>query len=156
MSEAKCMANCRFIVCEKDASWAAALRRALGKAQPRVVETRSLAQCAAALSEAPASFVAIEATTNNIDKVMDFLSRAIAEHPHAVFVVPLAPELDSIGAAVREAGAIDAIGSVLDLPRLVRAAERHFARVRPPDLSLRESVWQQMPWAGHASAETTD
>jgi hypothetical protein len=41
---------------------------------------------------------------------------------------------------------------VLAIPRVVRLAHRKFSLTPQPEVSLREFVFQRMPWAAHATA----
>ena len=145
------MSNCRLIVCERRSHWAAVLRASLGGREPQVVETRSLLSCEAALAEAPASIVAVEATPDNLEALVGFLGNVNKRFPQAVFVMLLTPEIESAACLLREAGALEAIASVLEAPRLARFARRHHARVPPRAMTLHEFVADQMPWAAYAT-----
>jgi hypothetical protein len=139
--------TCRLIVLEKTNRWAAALRAALLGSRMRVLETRSLTGCESALCEAPASVVALEVTPANLDLVVDFVLQNSRRFPRAALVALLAEDAAGAEQAVREAGAIDAIGSVLGAPRIARLASRQFSLAPPPELSLQELVERQLPWA---------
>ena len=52
-------AAARLIVCERTGLWAAALRRALGPAEVRVQDTRTVPQAFRELRAAPAGFLVI-------------------------------------------------------------------------------------------------
>jgi hypothetical protein len=151
------MTACRLIICEKTSHWATALRLALCEQQslcdqqPRLVETRSLTGCDSALVESPASLVALEVTGDNVEKVLEFVVRSRVRFPEATFAALLAA--DAVGAAplVREAGAIDAINSILDSQRLARLALRQFSLAPQPELGLRELITERMPWSAHAT-----
>jgi len=145
------MTNCQLIVCERTSHWSAVLRASLGRRQPQVVETRSLPLCEAALVEAPASIVAVEVTQDNLEAVIGFLKKVSERFPRAAFTALLAPEFQPATCLLREAGAIDAIASVLDAPRLTRIAQRHHARAPQREMTLREFVADQMPWAVYAT-----
>src|SRR6476660_9578414 len=108
------MPACRLIVCEKTSHWAAALRACMGRRQPRIVETRSLAACKAELSQAPASLVAIEVTADNVEAALSFIASASQRFSRASVVVLLTADVARAAALFREAGAIDAVLSVLE------------------------------------------
>src|SRR5688572_29468326 len=114
------MAACRLIVCEKSGDWAAALREALGTRQPRVVETRSLTACEAELGQSPASLMAIEVTEANLKAVLQFLAKIHEGYRRAAVVAMVAYEASAAANLLREAGALDVVTSVLEVPRVAR------------------------------------
>jgi hypothetical protein len=145
------MPLCRFILCEKSTRWAAALRAALTKSQPQIIETRSLPGCEEALAASPASFIAVEVTIANLETALAFLRRTPSHFPNAATVALLSPETLAAAALLREAGAIDVAASVLASPRLARLAQRHHAQVPAEPLTLSEFVAQRLPWPAHAA-----
>jgi DNA-binding NtrC family response regulator len=147
------MSQCRLIVCEKSSHWASALRSALRYRPPQVVETRSLAGCEAALAESPSSLVAIEATANNLEALLGFITSVKQPFPRASVVVLLAPESLHAAPLLREAGAIDAITSVLQAPRAARLARRQLALAPKQEADVREFITQRMPWPAYATTE---
>jgi hypothetical protein len=146
------MSPCRLIICEKASHWSLALRVALTRSPPAIVETRGLAHAEAALADSPASLIALETTTANLDAVLDFLDRARTTFPDAQLVGLLPNESASAAPLLREAGAIDVLHSVLDADRLARLARRHFALApaRGP-LTLREFAAERLPWPAYAT-----
>jgi hypothetical protein len=145
------MSTCRLIVYEKTGRWGAALRSVLRGEPPRLVETRSLAGCEAALSDSPFSLVALETTGSNLEAVVAFVQRTSAKYPRCHVTCLLAPEARDAALLVRESGAIAAIDSVLDAAQLARLARRQLARTPSAEIGLRESVWERMPWAAFAT-----
>jgi hypothetical protein len=147
----------RLIVCEKTSHWATALRLALSnsparaKQQPRVIETRSLAGSETVLTESPASLVALEVTTANVENVVRFIIRSKERFPAAAPVALLAVDAAGVELLVREAGAIDAIRTVLDAQRLARLALRQCMLAPQPEIGLHELVAERMPWLAHAT-----
>lgn len=148
------MPSCRLIVCEKTSHWAAALRAAMGTKQPQVVETRSVPGCEAALAESPASLVAIETTLANIESVLGLMARIADQFPRASVVVLLTAETHGAAPLMPEAGAIDAIVSVLQAPRVARLACRQFALAPKQEANFQEFVAELMPWAAYATADS--
>ncbi|HEY2410731.1 MAG TPA: hypothetical protein VGI40_00730 [Pirellulaceae bacterium] len=152
------MTNCRLILCEKTAHFAPAVRRELAGNSPRlvrtrIVETRSLPGCEAALAESPESLLAIEVTAANLESVIGFLARLKGHYPRAVAVVLLTAETQEAETLLAEAGAIAVFRSVLDAPALARLAQRKSAITSPTDLSLPEFVADRLPWHAHATHE---
>jgi len=147
------MPNCRLIICEKTSHWAPVLRGLKGGCRPQIVETRSLAGCEAALSESPASLVALEVAAANLEPVLDFLSRVGCRFPRCATVALLTPETMSAARLVQEAGAIQTVFSVLEAPQIVGLAHRQLARAPREQVGFRQFVLEQMPWASHATAQ---
>jgi len=127
------------------------LRASLGERRPQVLETRSLALCQAALAEAPASIVAVEATPDNLEAVVGFLGNVNERFPHVAVAMLLAPELEPVACLLREAGALEAIASGLDAPGVALLAQRHYQRVPQREMTLHEFVADQMPWTAYAT-----
>ena len=148
------MPACRLIVCEKTSHWAAALRGALGTRQPRLVETRSLAGCQEALAESPYSLVAVETTATNVASVVEFISSMTQRYPRATLVACLAEDAADAEMVAREAGAIDAIFSVLDAPRVARLARRQLKQDPPREIALSEFVADLLPWPAAATSSS--
>jgi hypothetical protein len=146
------MPACRLIVCEKSSHWAPPLRDAVGQ-EPTIVETRSLAGCEAELAIAPTSIVAIEVTATNLEAVLLCLARVQERYPRAAAVCLLMTDAQDAAALVREAGAIDAISSVLDLPRVARLAQRQLAATPKQETSFQDFVAEQMPWPAQATTQ---
>lgn len=146
------MSTCRLITCEKTSHWAAALRAALAGGPPALVETRSWADCQAALAAAPASLVAIEVTPANLEAALDAIGRIGQKYPQSRVATLLAPDLLAAEMLLREAGAIEVIGSVLAAPRLARLARRLNSRAPQGELTIQEFVNSRLPWPGLATA----
>jgi hypothetical protein len=145
------MSKCHLILCEKTGHWATALRVIAPPQQPALVETRSLSAAQTALVDASASVVAVHATPDNLTSVVAVMQEALREYPLARFVGLLGPEDTALDVVLREAGAIDVIASVLDLPRLTQLAERHAARVPKGEVPVAELVQARMPWKALAT-----
>jgi hypothetical protein len=147
------MPKCHLIVCEKTGQWATALR-VIAPSAPALVETRSLTAAQDALAGAPASCVALLATPDNLASVVAFIQEGGRRYSLARFVGLLNPEDITLETMLREAGAIDVICSVLDLPRLSGVAERHAARTPRTEASVVEWVQARMPWKALAKSNT--
>jgi hypothetical protein len=146
------MSTCRLIVCEKAGRWAAALRSALANQPPRIVETRSLAGCEAALAESPYSLVALETTATNLEAVLAFVERVLVRFPRSHVAALFAPEARGAALLLQEAGAIATIESVLDASRVACFARRQLAQAPSAPVGPQESVCERMPWRAFATA----
>jgi hypothetical protein len=145
------MPDCRLIVCEKSSRWAAALRGAVGAERPRVVETRSIPGCEEALAESPAALVAVETTVTNLPSVVEFIAHLNERFPRAKVVALLAEEVAGAGALLREAGAIDAVCSVIETPRVASLAQRQLQQQPRRESEPSEFVADCMPWPSAAT-----
>lgn len=146
------MPKCHLIFCEKQGEWAAALRVVAPRTTVPVVETRSLAAARAALGQAPASLIAVHVTEYNLAGVVEFLLAAGRELPLVRCVGLLDAETAAGELLLREAGAIDVLRSVLELPRLGDVADRQAARTPREEPSLQEFVQARLPWNGLATS----
>jgi hypothetical protein len=144
------MSVARVVVCEKTGRWAAALRSAL-KGGCDLIETRSLAQCESDLED-QSGLAAIEVTEGNAALAIDWLQR-ISRWPNVRLVALVSPELAAAEPLLREAGALDVLTSVLDVPRLARMAVRQVAPTPTNQPTIRELVFQRLPWAAHATTK---
>jgi hypothetical protein len=109
--------------------------------------------CVEALAQTPASLVAVEVSAVNIEAVVDFVLQTRTRFPRCAIAALIATEAFSAVPVLREAGAIDAISSVLESPRLARLARRQFSLAPQADLDDRQFVAERMPWAAYATAE---
>lgn len=147
------MSRSRLIVFERTGHWAAVLRATGVPDLPRIVETRSLAACQAALAQSPHSLVALEISNLNDTAALDFLAAALRQHPQLAIVALLSPAAIGAEPLLREAGAVDVVRSVLDLPRLARLAARFAARAPAAELPLDQYITEALPWPGLATRE---
>lgn len=144
------MSRVCVIVCEKKGTWAPAIARQL-PAEVRLRQTRTLAECAAELSAAPLSLVALELTATNIPGVVDLVSQMSVRFPHARAMVVCEGDLAYYEWLLREAGAIYFAAStraLTGLDRLVRNHLQHIPAIRPSFATL---VWETLPWADAAT-----
>jgi hypothetical protein len=159
----------RLIVCERNGRWAVALRRELTASGVRVWETRTLAGCREELEQSPASFVVLE-VAGDLPGLLRFLVRQSQDFPAARLAAvaakgergerreergekqgaplpsPLSPLPSPLPWLLREAGAVHFVDSLRQVGPLARLACRHLAQVPPPQQSLTERIWANLPW----------
>lgn len=146
------MAQPRLIVCEQRAQWAVALRGALAKADTRVWEVRSAAECFGMLHESPASVVAWEGTRDNRRSLADMLILQSQTFPQARSLVVSTRDLRRWAWYWREAGAIHVVWSPRMLDQIVRIVLRHLTAAAEPPLAVDAMLWAELPWPENASA----
>jgi DNA-binding NtrC family response regulator len=110
-------------------------------------QSRSLADCERALSDAPASIVAIELTMANVGDVLDLLTRIPRDYPHARVIVVARRLLRRYEWLMREAGAVQFVTTPRDLRNVARLVARHLARSPRQPASTTERIWAELPWS---------
>jgi hypothetical protein len=136
----------RFIICEKTGQWVMALRWAAGNLPLRIYETRSLWDCRQELREFPASFLVLEATTANLEGVVQLVGEVHQNYWRARAVVLAERNLSGWEALLREAGALHVAFSPRKLDSIARMAHRHLPAIVQPQVSLGDAVRSRMPW----------
>ncbi len=138
----------RLIVCETTSKWAVALRRQLScHAGIRLSETRNLDDCWQQAVASPGCFVALAATTVNLEPLVAAIKRLREKLPHVCVAVLAQRSLAEAEWILREAGAVHVVFSSRDLGPLIRLANRHFDR-RQAELPQDTRGWEQLPWGG--------
>ncbi len=141
----------RLILCEQHRRWSGPVRLALRQAPPpltegQLCEVRQLEDCDDFLQAWPASLLAVEITEQRFEIALQWISRWDRLCPDARVAV-LWPAFPSLAvAALREAGAVDALRSTSQAGQLVKLASRHAARVPDPQVSVCERILADLPW----------
>ncbi len=136
----------RLIVCERTGKWAVALRRSAEIGSFRVHETRSLEECRDEVQASPASLVAVEATTANVDNLLDWLTDIRRDFPQAHVVVLGDRGLEREQWLWREAGAVHVIHSPRRVDEVLRIAWRHLEAARAKEPLTREQFMDRILW----------
>lgn len=143
----------RLILCERHHRWSGPIRLALRGAPPpwkeeQLCEVRRLEECADLLKAWPSSVVAAEITEQRFDAALTWISRWDRLCPDACVIV-LWPSFPPWAvAALREAGAVDALRCTSQAERIVELASRHAARATGPQASVFERLLAELPWSG--------
>lgn len=140
------MTSARCIICERQARWASALRRPLLRHGVRVVETRGLEDCWREMEAHPASVVGVEVTRANLASVVRWLLRAYRAFPAARMIACADRDLAPAEWLLREAGAVHVQCSPRDTTPLLRLIQRHCDTLPARPDTLREQIWQRLPW----------
>ena len=136
----------RLIVCEREGRWAVALRRELPVHGVRVHETRSVAECWEMLARRPASFVVAELTRSGAEALLEQMAWLQRDFPGARVAVVAERPLASCEWLLREAGAVHFTVSPRELGPLACLAVRHLEVAPPPQWTLAERIWADLPW----------
>lgn len=144
------MNNQEVIVCERSGLWATALRRALNLTWG-LCETRSWAACERELQARAAALVAVEVSAENAEAACGRMARLTSRFPRVPVVVLADRKLRHVEWLLREAGAVDVVYALSDLPRLriVLARFQEQTPSNPP--GFREMIQSRLPWRQHAT-----
>lgn len=137
-----------LIICEQFGQWAAAWQRASRRSRWDIPlrEARSLEACRQSLADARAGFVLVELTSANAVAVLEFLDRLPCDNPAVRAAVLAQRGNEAYEPLARELGAIDFIDSIRRLAPLVDVVGRYLASQPRSQESLRETIWQRLPW----------
>lgn len=141
-----------LIVCERTGRWAVAFRRALGKREIAILESRSLSACESPLAENPAAIVAVEATASNLEAVLVALPKWQRRFADCRIIVLAAAELAAAEHLLREAGAMSVLYSTRHVPAAANLVVRHGARCPATEQPLESLIQNRLPWQRAASA----
>ena len=98
------------------------------------------------LVELPASLLVIETTPGNLKEVLTLFLELSTRWPAARAVAVIDESMAACRHAVREAGAIHVVDASCELEAVADMALTHFARQPQPVLTLREEIWETLPW----------
>jgi hypothetical protein len=135
-----------LVVCERTDKWVAAWRRELGTAAV-AAETRTVEDAAAALRERPHGAVALEIEVAQLPQMVAQVAHWQRKFPHIYVVAQLTSDMRVWTGLLREAGAALVLTSTREVPAAAQQLQQHFARAPRPALSLREELWQKLPWS---------
>lgn len=147
-----------LIFCERRGEWAAAwriawrrqLRGAESRAEIRVRETRSPAECLETIEAAPAAFVVLELTAMDCDRTLDLLFEISTRYRSAAVAVAAERSMKDYQWLVREIGAVHFLVSPRELPTLAgmvaRFFERSASRLPRREQEFEDRVWASLPW----------
>ena len=136
-----------LIVCESHGTWALALGRLLPQWRGLLQETRNEAQCHAALTASPASFVVIELTREKWEGALGLLAKCTVGFPAAVVAVSVEVGLDMDEWTLRELGAAQVVRSRREAQNLAVMSGRHLARRYKLPRNEFERALARLPWS---------
>ncbi len=136
----------RVLIFEKKGKWAVGLRRELGTADVRVYEVRTRRDCLAELQRSPASMVGVELTSENAERVYEFLLLVNQTFPKAHCVVLGQPDTEHLETRVREAGAIHAVFNTRQMATVAAISRRVLSSTNVEDTSPRQAIMARLPW----------
>lgn len=139
------------IVCERSGRWAGTLRRQAYDRPIRVVETRSLAECLAALADCPAALVGVEAHSANIERAGRWMADLAWRYPRARLIGFLDRAVAAYEPLLREAGALACLQRELDASGVVALVNRYLSRsafgtLTESELIVEQRILAGLPW----------
>lgn len=143
------------VFCERTGYWAAAWRRAESRRtapksshtlSPRVIETRSAAECREIVAAHRGSFVVAEINEPSAEQALDLLFELGTAHADVACAVVASRQMRAYEWLARELGALALVVSPLELESLCALAERHIGRLVVEPVDVRERIWQNLPW----------
>jgi len=144
-----------IVVCEKTGIWAAAMRRAFcWPSGP--CETRSWVACLREAQARPDALVALEISPENAETACRRLADLTQRFPRVRVVLLADRKLKPIEWLLREAGAVEVLFSLGDLPRLQPVLRRFREQMSSSQTDFRDQIWSRLPWPRHASPGPTD
>jgi hypothetical protein len=146
--------SARLIVCERSNHWAVALHWALQSVssgqQPdsaiHVRGVREFDQCWQLLEESPASVAVLELSGTIAPPLGTHLLEFGDRFPLARLLVVGDREDAPAFWFARELGAVHTVASIRNLTPTTRIIQRHFRQIPDSSLSIRERIWNRMPW----------
>lgn len=136
----------KLIICEPTPHWIISLRWSWTQASDQLVEVAQLADCACVLQRLPASLVALDCVGWPLSEVLAWIRQTQASFPLVHLVVLLDREHRHQEWLLREAGAVHVLIDTRQLDTLISLYLRHQAALPDIPTSLRESIWEQLPW----------
>lgn len=148
------MSRVEWVVYERTAQWASALRLALATSDSpvRLRELRNMAELDAELAFRPHAFVAVEVHRGNFAQLLAWLAKARELHAHATFAIlldrTLSRDIDHFVAVLLETGAQAIATSPRRLEPLIALGLRHerIAGFHVENASFTDQLWASLPW----------
>jgi hypothetical protein len=111
-----------------------------------VRQTRTFDDCRTELVELPSSLVVVEATAAGLDRCLQLLSFVVGGFPLARSVVVAARQLEPFEQWLRESGALHVTFGMRTLHQVAALANRQARYFKQPT-TLRDEIWQRLPWS---------
>jgi hypothetical protein len=144
------------VFCERTGNWAAVWRRAEmrlatqgdGRAKgPRLIETRSPAECREVLARHRGAFVVAELAPPVLEPALELLFQIRTEISEAASAVVADRPLRAYQWLARELGAQAFVVSPLQFESLRDMAVRHLAKSAASYVDVRRRIWENLPWS---------
>jgi hypothetical protein len=134
-----------LVVCERTGIWAHTWRRELSPLC-EVAEARTIEDAFSELQNWRFGALAVEIRPQNAPQMIELLTRVRLELPGVIAIAHLAESMADWELLAREAGVLEVVFSPRRLTSAAGLVERHLARAPDRPVSLREKVWQSLPW----------
>lgn len=141
---------------ERTGKWAATARRAWSRraallkarraAMPRLIETRSAAECRETAAAHRGSFVIVELEAARVEPALEVLLDLGLRFPEQASAVVAGRSMRSYEELARELGALAFVVSPLEMDGLCNLAERHVRQTVIEPADVRKRIWENLPW----------
>lgn len=140
------MQHARLVVCEPVPSWIAAIRWSWPTDSEPLVEVANLADCRRQLSTHPASLLALDCTDLSKHELLIWMREMKVRFPLARVIALLARGHSGWEWLIRESGAVHVLVGTREVETIVTFYKHHLASLPEPQLSLRDWIWNRLPW----------
>lgn len=137
-------ATAALVTCEREGAWAGACRRLLPSLP--LIETRTLDDAWSGLQRHPHGVLLVELTPERAPQIVSLLVRVQLELPGVLTVACGARVQGAWERLLREAGVALVVSAPWRLHQAASLLRRHLAQAPHPPHSLREQIWQSLPW----------
>ena len=114
---------------------------------PRLIETRSPAECREVLARHRGAFVVAELFPPVLEPTLDLLFHIRTEIREAASAVVAQRTLWPYEWLIRELGAQALVVSPLEFETLHGLAERHLVKSAAGYVDVRQRIWENLPWS---------
>jgi hypothetical protein len=104
----------------------------------------------------PAALVALEISQENVAVACGRLADLTQRFPRVRVILLADRKLRAVEWLLREAGAVEVLFSLGDLPRLQPVLRRFWDQMPRSQTSFRDQIWSRLPWPRHAPAGPPD
>ena len=132
-------------VFERDGEWSRALRRFI---RPEIYVSESPMPSVSQLPESswPCASLWVVSATEEVELAMAWAQQLQRERPHYLRMAVVRPADQELAWCLRETGVSMVWDEFWQVPRMARLVERFWQRMPPPDLSVEQRIWNNLPW----------
>jgi hypothetical protein len=140
------MQQAKLLVCEPVPNWVAAIRWSWPCDSEPFVEAANLADCRRHLASHPASLLALDCTALSKHELLLWMLEIKCHFPLVRVIALLARGHGGWEWLIRELGAVHVLVGTREVDTIFTFYKHHLASLPEPQLSLREWIWNRLPW----------
>ncbi len=92
-----------------------------------------------------ASLIVVD-NVNDVPLALRWIERLRSVRPDALAMAVVRPVTHDLAWPLRSAGTVMVWDEFWQVPAMARLVERFWQRIPPPDLSVEERIWNNLPW----------